>query len=47
MQWLLIAVAWICIIINGPLWITLTAVGIFLAKSCLEFILIEYYQRKM
>lgn len=47
MQWLLIAVAWICIIMNGPLWIILTTVGIFLGKSCLEFILIEYYQRKM
>ncbi len=46
-QWLLIAVAWICIIMNGPLWVILTTVGIFLGKSCLEFILIEYYQRKM
>ena len=47
LQWIVIAAAWACILVDGPIWVTLTAVGIFIAKIGLELILTEYYQRKM
>lgn len=47
LQWCVLAGAWICIIIDGPLWITLTALGVFLGKVFLEIVLMAYYQNKM
>lgn len=47
LQWCVLAAAWVCIIIDGPLWITLTALGVFLGKVFLEIALMAYYQNKM
>ncbi len=47
LQWMAIGIAWILILADGPLWITLTAVGIFVGKTVLDSVLMEYYQRKM
>ena len=47
LQWVVIAAAWVSILADGPLWLTLTAVGIFLGKTFLELALMGYYQRRM
>lgn len=47
LQWVVLIAAWVCILADGPIWVTLTAVGTFLAKNVLELVLIGYYQRKM
>lgn len=47
LQWCILAVAWVCIITDGPLWITLTALGVFLGKIFLEIGLMAYYQNRM
>lgn len=47
LQWIVLIAAWVCILVDGPIWVTLTAVGIFIAKNVLELVLIGYYQQKM
>nr|WP_326153324.1 hypothetical protein [uncultured Oscillibacter sp.] len=47
LQWCIMAAAWLSIGLGAPLWITLVAVGVFLAKSVLELCLIVRYQREM
>lgn len=47
LQWCILAVAWICILMDGPLWITLIATGVFLGKILVEIALMAYYQNKM
>lgn len=47
LQWAVIAAAWVSILADGPLWLTLAAVGIFLGKTFLELALMGYYQRRM
>lgn len=47
LQWCILAVAWVCVIADGPLWITLTATGVFLGKTFLEITLMAYYSNKM
>ena len=47
LQWCIMAAAWLSIGLGAPLWITLVAVGVFLAKSVLELGLIGRYQREM
>jgi len=47
LQWCVLAVAWVCIITDGSLWITLTALGVFLGKIFLETGLMAYYRHKM
>lgn len=47
LQWVVMAVAWLSIGLGAPLWITLTAVGVFAAKSILEMCLMNRYQREM
>ena len=41
------AAAWVSIGLGAPLWVTLAAVGVFLAKSILEAALMVRYQRQM
>ena len=41
------AAAWLAIGLGAPLWVTLAAVGAFLAKSVLELCLMARYQREM
>ena len=47
LQWGVMVAAWLSIGLGAPLWITLAAVGIFLAKSILELCLMVRYQREM
>lgn len=39
LQWAVMAAAWLAIGLGAPLWVTLAAVGVFLAKSVLELCL--------
>lgn len=47
LQWGVLIVAWTCILLDGPLWVTLTAMGVFLGKMIVEIVLMAYYQNKM
>ena len=47
LQWGVMAAAWLSIGLGAPLWVTLAAVGVFLAKSVLELCLMARYQREM
>lgn len=47
LQWGVMAAAWLSIGFGAPLWITLAAVAVFLAKSVLELCLMVRYQREM
>ena len=47
LQWAVMAAAWISVGLGAPLWVTLTAVGVFVAKSVLELALMVRYQREM
>lgn len=47
LQWLAMGIAWVSIILDSSMWITLLGVGVFCGKTLLDFVLIEYYQRKM
>lgn len=47
LQWVVMGIAWITILADGPLWVTLIMVGAFGAKAVLEFCLMEYYRRRM
>ena len=47
LQWAVMAAAWLAIGLGAPLWVTLAAVGVFLAKSVLELYLMARYQREM
>ena len=47
LQWGVMAAAWLSIGLGAPLWITLAAVGVFLAKSVLELCLMARYPREM
>lgn len=46
-QWLVIAIAYITILISSPLWLTLIIVAVFLFKNILEIYLISKYQKNM
>ena len=47
LQWAVLAAAWISVGLGAPLWVTLAAVGVFVAKSVLELVLMARYQREM
>lgn len=47
LQWGIMAAAWFSIGMDAPLWVTLLATGLFLAKSLLELYLIIRYEREM
>ena len=47
LQWAVLAAAWISVGLGAPLWVTLAAVGVFVAKSVLELALMVRYQREM
>ncbi len=47
LQWGVMVAAWLFIGLGAPLWVTLAAVGVFLAKSVLELCLMARYQREM
>lgn len=47
LQWIVMVVAWVAIFVGAPLWVILTAVGIFLFKTILEMCLMAGYQKEM
>ena len=47
LQWGVMAAAWLSVGLGAPLWVTLAAVGVFVAKSVLELYLMLRYQREM
>ena len=47
LQWGVMAAAWLSVGLGVPLWVTLAAVGVFVAKSVLELYLMLRYQREM
>ena len=47
LQWGILAAAWFSICLDAPLWVTLLATGLFLAKSMLELYLMIRYEREM
>ncbi|MCI8479740.1 MAG: hypothetical protein HFG08_02510 [Oscillibacter sp.] len=47
LQWGILAAAWFSIGLDAPLWVTLLATGLFLAKSLLELYLMIRYEREM
>ena len=47
LQWAVMAAAWLSIGLDAPLWVPLTATGVFVAKSVLELYLMVRYEREM
>ncbi len=47
LRWMLMGAAWVCIVMDFPIWIAVALVCVFLLKNALELILMAYYQRKM
>ena len=47
LQWTVMAAAWVSIGLDAPLWVTVAAVGVFLAKSFLDLFLIFHYRKQM
>lgn len=47
LQWIVMAGAWISIILNAPLWITICLISAFLLKTILDLAIMAYYQRKI
>lgn len=47
LQWGILVAAWFSIGLDAPLWVTLLATGLFLAKSLLELYLMMRYEREM
>ena len=47
LQWAVMGAAVVSIGLDAPLWVTLAAVGVFLAKCVLELWLMVRYQREM
>ncbi len=46
-RWFFIAVAFVCMIIDAPLWTTLSAVGVFLLFDVLTLIFMSHYKKQM
>lgn len=47
LQWTILVAAWVSIGLDAPLWVTVAAVGVFLAKSFLDLFLIFHYRKQM
>lgn len=47
LQWTVLVAAWVSIGLGAPLWVTVAAVGVFLAKCFLELFLIFRYRQQM
>lgn len=46
-QWLIMAIAFATIIIEAPLWVTLSIVGVFVLQTILGFYFMYKYQKEM
>ena len=47
LQWAVLAVAWLSIGLDAPLWVPIAATCVFVAKSVLELCLMVRYEREM
>lgn len=46
-QWLIMGIAYITIVIDAPLWVTLVVVGVFLLKNVLEVYFMNRFQKEL
>lgn len=46
-QWLIMGIAYITIVIDAPLWVTLVVVGVFLLKNVLEVYFMNKFQKEL
>lgn len=46
-QWFIVGVVYLLILIDAPLWLILTTVGVFVLKYALEFYLMYKYQKEL
>ncbi len=46
-QWLIIAIAWLTIIISAPLWLTLAVMSVYLSYNVIGLYLMSKYQKEM
>ena len=46
-QWLIMGIAYVTILIDAPMWVTLVVVGVFLLKNVLEVYLMNKYQKEL
>lgn len=47
LQWGIMAAAWLCILLDGPLWASLTGVLLFAGKTVIEIAAMGYYQKRL
>ena len=46
-QWFIMGIAYISILINSPLWVTMIIVGVFLLKHLLELYFMNKFQKEL
>jgi len=46
-QWFIMGIAYISILINSPLWVTLIIVSVFVLKQILEFYFMNKFQKEL
>ena len=46
-QWLIMGIAYITIVIDAPLWVTLVVIGVFLLKNELEVYFMNKFQKEL
>ena len=46
-QWFIIGLAYVMILIDAPLWVTLCVVGVYMLYHILSFVFISRYQKQM
>lgn len=46
-QWLIMVIAYLTILVNAPLWVTLTSIGVFIAYNIIQIYYINKFNREM
>lgn len=47
LQWVVLAVAWVAILLEAPVWVPIACAAVFVGKVILEFCLAAYFNRRM
>jgi len=47
LQWFIMGIAYISILINSPMWVTIIIVGVFLLKHILELYFMNKFQKEL
>ena len=47
LQWTVLAVAWVAILLEAPVWVPIACAAVFVGKVILEFCLAAYFNRRM